>query len=208
MGCDIHLYKEKLVEGRWTEADEWTENEYYARAIAAGEEDTNEPRLVVDWKKRFTARNYALFGFLSDGVRESHPFSFAPRGFPGDASPLVKACYEMWGVDAHSASHLTVAQLREAMETTVRTKTIRVAGLMEVQQFSQLKRAIAAGEPNAYAKHLFPYCEWTNQVGYAPFDIQVPASFYFGENVRQILESFDEVPGTDEEKRIVFWFDN
>lgn len=206
MGCDIHLYKEKLVEGRWVEADEWTENEYYADAVAE-DPDTNEPRLVVEWQKRFTDRNYQLFGFLSAGVRTEHPFSFQPKGFPEDASPLVKECFESWGCDAHSESFLTVAQLRSALGD-LDIATVVVEGMMQVEQLTKLKRAIAAGNKDAFEKHLFPYCGWTNQVGYAPFKIDVPATFYFGEAVQRIVDSFDDVPGTDEEKRIVFWFDN
>ena len=68
MGCDIHMYKEKRVDGVWVAADEWTPDEY------------EEGRMEVQWEKRFTERNYELFGALSKGVRSEHPYSFEPRG--------------------------------------------------------------------------------------------------------------------------------
>lgn len=86
MGCDIHSRAE-----RWTAEGGWK---------------------AVDDFEPFEERCYALFGWLA-GVRNYSdlPILAPPRGIPDDASPGVRAAYEDWDVDAHSASWLSVQEL-------------------------------------------------------------------------------------------------
>lgn len=114
MGCDIHLYVERRVDGKWVTADKWTPNKY------AGEE--GEPPMALEYDDRFyTGRNYNLFAILAD-VRNGHGFAgiktsggfvpiAEPRGIPDDACPEYRAESERYGEDGHSHSYFTVAEL-------------------------------------------------------------------------------------------------
>lgn len=103
MGCDIHFYVEVQEKGSWVhhdprgpEPEDW---------VAWKAWDNKRPSYIYD------GRDYRLFSRLANvrsGWAENGP---EPKGFPKDASQSVKDQYEDWGVDAHSASHYTVAQL-------------------------------------------------------------------------------------------------
>lgn len=111
MGCDIHFYVERRVDGRWTTADTWEPSKY---------DDTGG--LHVDYKKAFySSRNYDLFGILAD-VRNGRWFAgvdtgegfvpiSAPRDLPDDVTPDVRRASDDWGGDGHSHSFFTVAEL-------------------------------------------------------------------------------------------------
>jgi hypothetical protein len=107
MGCDIHFYVERRVNGVWQTADTW---------------EPEGDSLHVDYKKAFYhSRNYDLFSILAD-VRNGHGFAgvktgedfipmFAPRGVPDDACPEYKAEIQSWGGDAHSASWVSLSEI-------------------------------------------------------------------------------------------------
>jgi len=63
--------------------------------------------------KQDIKQDYELFGFLAAGVRSAPTeHSFAQRGFPNPASLEVQANYAHWSKHAHSASWLTLSDLR------------------------------------------------------------------------------------------------
>lgn len=191
MGCDIHLYKEKHVDGRWVAADEWSDDEY-------------EPgRKEVPWKTRFTERNYQLFGLLSAGVRSDHPFALAGRGMPLSPSPEVAEENERWGVDAHSHSYLYLHELKE-LALFLEAATIKVSGMKDADELAALRDSIASGAPNWDL--LFPYCAGTTDTRAVEFEIDVPASYYMGSALQRIIAGFDGIDAANH--RIVFWFDN
>jgi len=112
MGCDIHMHREKRVDGKWLTADEWV-NEY-------------GDGLSIPFAKRFHERNYNLFAVLA-GVRERETpvFTFAPRGMPVSLSAEVSAAAEAWGGDGHSHSYLYLHELQDlAALLSSRTQTI------------------------------------------------------------------------------------
>ena len=193
MGCDIHLYKEKLVDGKWVTADEWEPYDY-------GDDDKG---IEVPWKKRFTDRNYNLFGALAKGVRCEHPFSFAPRGMPMQSSPEYRETLDKWGVDGHNTSYLYLHELRELREFC-KTSMISISGMKDHNELAALRASIESGTPDW--KLLFPYCGWTNDPRSVEFTIDVPADFYLGSGLDSIIGSFDGVDGDNH--RIVFFFDN
>lgn len=86
MGCDIHSFAEKQLNGQWV----------------------NLGVAPFDW------RSYGMFAFLA-GVRNYSAVSpiAERRGFPGDASDEVRGEYSDWAGDAHSASWLTVKELSD-----------------------------------------------------------------------------------------------
>lgn len=195
MGCDIHLYKEKLVGGKWVTADEWQPFDY-------GDEE-GDKGMEVPWEKRFTERNYQLFGLLSRGVREEHEFSFEPRGLPFNASNEVRAAFESYGCDGHGGSYLYLFELKE-MRAYLDQAIVIIDGMKDADELAALKATIAAGEPKWDL--LFPYCRSTNSPKYVEFEIDVPASFYMGESLDKVIAGFDGVDGDNH--RIVFFFDN
>lgn len=191
MGCDIHLYKEKQVGGVWVAADEWKPDEY-------------EPgRMEVPWKERFTGRNYQLFGLLSKGVRATHPFSFAERGVPYNACAEYKAEVERYGVDGHSHSYLYLHELKDLM-ADLEAQKIRIAGMKHKDDLEKLNESIASGSPDW--ELLFPYCQMTTDKTWVEFSVDVPADFYVGEELKQIIDGFNGIDGDNH--RIVFFFDN
>lgn len=116
MGCDIHFYVERRVNGRWVTADKWTPNKY------ASEEDSNEPKFEIEYGNQFyTGRNYDLFAILANvrngrgfaGIKTGEGFDpiSEPRGIPEDCCPEYRSAAEYYGVDGHSHSYQTVAEL-------------------------------------------------------------------------------------------------
>ena len=150
MGADIHFYVEKQVNGVWQSADKWTPNRF------AGEE--GEPPLSLDYKDRFyDSRNYNLFGILAN-VRNGSGFAGCdtgdgfvpisdPRGLPEDVSEQVKADSDRWGVDGHSHSWLTVAELL-AYDWTQTTKLRGYVSAAEYYLWNRWKRQIGERPDN------------------------------------------------------------
>lgn len=195
MGCDIHCYKEKHVDGKWLTADEWKPYSYGDALEDNGME--------VPWEKRFTGRNYQLFGLLSNGVRCEHPFSFEPRGLPFNPCAEIAAEAERWEGDGHSHSYLYLFELKE-MLAHLEQNTIKITGMKDKAGLQALRESIASGTPSWDL--LFPYCKWSSDPTYEDFEIDIPASFYMGADLKTIIDSFDGVDGDNH--RIVFFFDN
>lgn len=194
MGCDIHLYREKKVDDKWQSADEW-ERPSWA-------EGDDELHIKFD-KLAYIGRNYELFGALSKGVRRDVSFAFEPRGVPFNMSPEVSQSFESWDSDGHSHSYLYLHELREFADF-LNTQTICIEGMKDVKQLAELRASIASGNPDW--DKLFPYCAATNSPGHVDFEMDVPASYYIGRELKQIIDSFNGIDG--ENHRIVFWFDN
>lgn len=147
MGCDIHMYVEKLVSGKWTAADKWERDP----------EDDN--RLSVPYGRGiYGGRNYNLFAILAN-VRNGRGFAgldtgdgfnpiALPKGLPDDVSPEIKECAERWGVDGHSHSFFTVAELL-AYDWTQHTKLRGVVNGVEYIEWSSWRRARGMG-PESY----------------------------------------------------------
>lgn len=119
MGCDIHLYVERLENGKWIFCDTW---------------ETEDGYTSVPYEKQFyNGRNYNLFAILAD-VRNGRGFAgvetgtgFHPihdlRGIPENASPEVQAVADQWDTDGHSRSWATVEELM-AFDWTQKTTLI------------------------------------------------------------------------------------
>lgn len=101
MGCDIHTYVEKKVEGVWQPVigtSKWLPN-----------------RLSIMDVAYRGGRNYDLFSLLADVRNYDNRLSpiADPRGVPADISPEVHAQYDEWNIDAHSHSYFTLRELLE-----------------------------------------------------------------------------------------------
>lgn len=187
MGCDIHAYKEKLVDGKWVTADKGWADKY------------DEGCIDVPYENRFTDRNYNLFGVLSRGVRRDFDFAFSQRGLPDDACPEVAARALGWGCDGHSHNYVSLAELKEK-QSFLETSTLPISGIKDPQGLALLEASIASDEPTDWSL-IYPY--WQGGHGVC-FEFDVPATF--AADLTPIIELFDEADGA--EQRLVFWFDN
>lgn len=190
MGCDIHVYKEKLIDGKWVTADEWETLEHGQEAGVCYE------------KRAYTGRNYELFGLIA-GVRRESDDSIAPRGLPWDVSKEVKEEFRNWGADAHTPSYLYLHELISLRAWCDEQKTT-ISGMKDKDELATLKASIASGKPDW--ELLYPYCGWTNNKNSEEFEIDVPLSFVVGEALDEMIAAFQGVDGRNH--RLVFWFDN
>lgn len=94
MGCDIHPFLEKKIDGKWQavgEMNQWGSLEEY------------EP---------LSDRDYYLFSILA-GVRNHHSLTpiAPPKGLPDDMSPEVERLAVYWEDCAHNESWLSYNEL-------------------------------------------------------------------------------------------------
>lgn len=191
MGCDIHLYREKKINGAWVSADTGWNDEYA------------EGYLDVPWDERFTDRDYNLFGFLAKGVRRDHSYSFVARGMPFNVCPEVSALKEHWDLDGHTPSYLSLSELKDAWGF-LQSETTVVSGMKDAEGMDRLVVSINSGSPTDWSL-LYPYCQGTTDTSYKSFSIDIPAS-YMLDGVKRIIDLFEGIEAEDH--RIVFWFDN
>lgn len=109
MGCDIHEHREQKVDGVWVTADTWID-------------ESGEPNYPPGTQTYVTdglslSRNYSLFGYLCEGVRRDVDDARPERGLPPDVSKEVKQSFVSWESDAHSASYITINEIKEALLT-------------------------------------------------------------------------------------------
>lgn len=194
MGCDIHLYREKQVNGEWVAVDKWTPYDY-------GDGEVGKSVEYEDCA--YTGRNYQLFGVLSKGVRSDHEFSLEPRGIPSDSCKEIMDESKSWDLDGHAHSHIYLSELKE-LAKKLEGSFIKIRGMKCKDQLAALQESIDSGSPNWDL--LFPYCQSTSMENHIKFEIDVPASYYIGDSLKQIIDSFDGVDGDNH--RIVFFFDN
>ena len=94
MGCDIHIYAERITEnGKW-------------------ELDIEETISFAQYGGM--SRHYEVFAMIA-GVRNRENISviIPTKGLPDDASDYVKERYDEFGYDAHHASWLYPSELKK-----------------------------------------------------------------------------------------------
>ena len=94
MGCDIHLVKEKIIDGEWV-------------AVWASGYDVSDGT-KVSW------RNYPVFTELAS-VRGESETALKPKGLPDDIAEGTKAIFEDYG-GGHSASYLSAKEFVDAYD--------------------------------------------------------------------------------------------
>ena len=108
MGCDIHCFVEKKIDGKWEQISGF-KNAYYNEDIEC---------FKTDAFKYATSpvehRNYSMFAILA-GVRnrKEHPVKpiSEPKGLPTDISDDVDAELAIWEGERHSCSWLTIKEI-------------------------------------------------------------------------------------------------
>lgn len=215
MGCDIHMYLEKKVNGKWISADPVIKD--------------SDGLFDVDSRHRvYTQRNYLLFSVLA-GVREPKPGvwqKYKVKGFPDDADPMVKKIYEQWGSDAHTPSHLTLKDLLDvnwyetgviiSFDVTERQKEIyeyfKNKALTEKPGVPYLiNYFMYAAIKDAWFSVLETIMEQKRDPALTKVHAVVPLSFVCDEFEKVIWDlknmAISENLNNDE-IRLVFWFDN
>lgn len=112
MGCDIHLYTEINTGKAWEPLRSMRVDEY-----------SEKPGVQMYMTEEGVGRNYRLFALLAN-VRNGHGFAGVdlgdptvpvsePKGLPVDVSPECRTESDNWGVDGHSHSWFTLAEMYE-----------------------------------------------------------------------------------------------
>lgn len=185
MGCDIHLFVEKKVNGVWKALKGINEpkvERIRSAWISWLGEDREVTGRLEHWLKEeregtynFISinRNYLLFAVLAD-VRNSYGIEpiHRPRGLPSDVSAVVKEQADNWGEDAHDHSYLTIKELAE----------------------------FDWNQETARARWETPYrhVQWTES-------LKDCVDTFYTWSIPKLIELAD---GDLESVRIVFWFDN
>ena len=108
MGCDIHLYCEKMVYSEkcgnfWWCCDYFTLNPFYK---------CYENEIKYDHHSIWDERSYDAFGILANVRNSGHEIVLdEPRGLPKDVSDFVKTEADSWMPDGHSHSWFTAKEL-------------------------------------------------------------------------------------------------
>lgn len=189
MGCDIHASLEYLNDYNWSSMNLHIKNDE-----------------LVDYD--FTSRSYILFAILA-GVRNDYnlkPIS-KPKGFPEDASKETKEFYNEWLGDAHSASWLTLKELKDNIPNYSK---IKVTAMLSPEQTMALDESGVTP---------YSWCGYTNNKDWAT------RTFFVEYNgLERMVEEIEHIAGyslyrksydwdSDPENlldkiRVVFWFDN
>lgn len=143
MGCDIHGWIEKRVDGKWLAHRNIVGCDYDDHDLDGDIPD----HLDLDGQRygridELKDRHYAFFGKLAQ-VRTDETDGLEPRGFPDDASPECRADFDNWGGDAHTPSWV---MLEEAARCYYEAR------------FRRIERGEYETYPMTNAEKLFP-CE-------------------------------------------------
>jgi len=196
MGCDIHLYTEKIksVNGvdKWVNCDHWKLNSYFG-------DDEYEPELELI--SLYSGRNYNLFGVLA-GVRGGYEIC-PPRGLPSDVSDIVKKNSDRWDGDGHSHSYFTLAELKEYYKNNSHTSH---NGFINKRQIKELDEdGITPYSWSEWSGPNLQYREWKEDSSLKPLveslDKRMRDEFW-------VQEEVEDTSKEDSKIRIVFWFDN
>lgn len=209
MGCDIHMYVERKVNGKWCNADYFVSNPDWEP-----DEWGRAPKEKFYHVPLYDGRNYALFATLAN-VRNygNTDYISEPKDLPDDASEFVKSEWETWEFDGHSASWLTLQELLKFHEER---HPLKRRGMLSPEQQEALDDGILP-------EH---WCQGTNQSGYEfreweeDNDILVPLINELKKRCNDLYMIYDFAWDSSNEVmrnsayrkaadiRIVFWFDN
>lgn len=195
MGCDIHIYTEKLIHKKWYNIDH-----FKFRGFSNDLNDLINKKLVT--AHIYDRRDYNLFSVLAN-VRNNHTLNYIskPKGIPNNISDVVLEKYNSWGSDAHSASYLSLSEIKSFLEVNPK---IVVSGWVS----PDLKKQITAGEiPKENMLDMYDFHhKLDNTSTRETFFVKNTILDELIENIERRKE--EEYIGLDENIRIVFWFDN
>lgn len=197
MGCDIHIYVEKKINGKWI----------LAQGLVEYKGDDGKITKRVPYPDQFyNGRNYLLFGMLTGGEVRAEPgiyFHDCTKGFPDDACEEIAEIYDSWGDDAHSASWLTAKELRKINPANDK---IVIEAIVSDKKWDKFVASQLIGQPNYKLVEHFKNKETkTAHKRKWKEPIKDHISGFF-EKVEMI--GFYDMDCDEDEIRIIFWFDN
>jgi len=190
MGCDIHLYVENKNQDQWVNCDNWR----------LDDDGKYEVFPMIIW------RNYDLFSVLAN-IRNygKNEYMDEPRGLPEDVCDVIAKLCGDYGIDGHSHSWFTLAELRAWQKVH---PTVQHRGLVTSKQAENLdKHGIL---PDSWCQGTSDkssvWRTWTEE--YCPLDQLVALLEQRMKEVFWIFGSHPWKPELEDRIRIVFWFDN
>ena len=197
MGTDIHLFAEKKVINIWEPLQRL---HWYIEEAVEWYSIPDEDELYID-------RDYHLFGFLA-GVRDyGNNQRFPMKGIPHDVSREILKAFNIWGLDAHSASFLTLSELKSIDWDN---DIISYSGIMAQKELLKLTESLQTESPRW--ELLNDLADWMGPRMKSPteFTIEVPIRVLFRSFYEKVVMGLDQLKGnlSDDQIRIVFWFDN
>lgn len=207
---------------RWAEQD--GEDSYWGKRLQEVKKGS-----YCDWI--YDGRNYDLFAMLANvrngagfaGIKTGDGFNIIaePKGVPMDMSKIIAADYEEWMGDAHSASWLTLKELKEFNWK----QTTKHSGVINIEQYADYVKLghpttwsgdvsggkvkyLSLDEANEYLKgkkelddefNHYVRVDWTEKYSESAgdfLDFSIP-------ELEKLSLSEDQ-----DDVRIVFWFDN
>ncbi len=181
MGCDIHTFVERKIDGEWTLINK------------INRDDPGCPHIEDEV---LGSRNYTFFAFLG-GVRnddEIEPIA-ADRGVPEDADAFTKENIAMMGGDYHSKSFITAKELFEADWD----RPITVGGMVSAR---------SAGLHKEHGVLPREWCGYTTQKGYVQMEWKDTVRNNCGRQIAELQRLYVMCEGDLENTRVVFAFDN
>ena len=233
MGCDIHIYTEVKKEGKWRAIqvpNGWKKYLEGCLERATKQDSINyykarleeEPDKV--YEGIYSGRNYDLFAILAN-VRNKYGFRpiSMPKGLPEDISETVKLEAEEWAGDGHSHSYHTLQDLLDydwKQETKHRgwvdEKTYKnfketgnpyphsreVSGMNVVHLTNKQMDDLIAGKVlRQEGKRYYTQIEWKETY-------EESAGNFVSETIPALQTIAEEHGVSNDEVRIVFWFDS
>jgi hypothetical protein len=208
MGCDIHFYVEREVNGSWVGA----------QCPQSTLPSWSSEKRRSSW---YLGRSYILFGVLA-GVRSNWlPTPIKVRGMPDKVSPLIKKEADKWKGDAHSHSYITLEELI-CFETLTAEQSLYLnledyrsfkkdrnnfyltKGLFEpkeeniisVEEMERVSNLIAFSNDDKYKQK------------YVKITDQFPLVAFIKEFWDQCIPEMKKLHKDPSKVRCVFWFDN
>lgn len=211
MGCDIHMYAEKLGDSGWELV-----NDLEQFAYPYSDFSFPEPGYVTTI---YHGRNYDLFAILAD-VRNGGDINCIrhPRDLPDDVSEELLEMWTQWGTDAHSTSYFTLQELIEFDwgETVYRNESVFVKHIqMDLFSYRRLLRLIRDNSKLVEAAWKYinsptsvtkteKYTDNTTVETGADVTYRSLSPHFF----EYTMEKLAEMVSDPDDIRIVFWFDN
>ncbi len=193
MGCDIHLFTERKKtinqKERWINIDNWKLNSYFGEYEGEAEYEISSA---------YRGRNYSLFSLLADVRSEDVDVPVSPpKGLPDDVSDAIKKESDVWGIDGHSHSYLTMGELYEHLD---KNPTIRYSGLVDENGVEAIKNGFMPEWWCQGSNRPLTRMEWEHENTVLKDFINTLEEHFESEYYDRATQS--------EMFRIVFWFDN
>ncbi|OWA35026.1 hypothetical protein B9G55_14930 [Saccharibacillus sp. O16] len=206
MGCDITLYCEGYIDGRWINIDRWYRQTGWPEIGVTEREGFSQVDLIDG------ARDYGLF-YLLAGVRgseadSSYPPIAPPKGLPSEWDALLSQEYDYGDLPDHAnfhhASHLTLRELKQSGYG----QKMPLRGWVDEADHNEIMNQLLQGQ--RYQSHFIDVKadpHWREGKVYREWE------GYLNLHLTSIMEQMEQLKkewriDSDDEVRIVFWFDN